>query len=302
MSRWFAPLAVALSLAGPALAQVPKPPADPKPADKPKTADKPKPADKADPLDPAVADLVEKLKSKDTQTRIRAAEALGEMGPAAAGARKPLCDAMKDLSGSVTVAALRAIEKVDPDLYKPLALVVLDPSTAKQCQGVLELGLLLGEKGEPAGYIVLTRMKAAMTARAALRPRTAAYNIHYEPLTNLIDASFIALRMIGSEDAEVLRVMKLLAAAGSPSAGVREKAIEFLAEWAGDKDDRRKQVAPLIRAGLKDIPRPYLCIAAAGRFGKAGKDCLPLLRQLKLSGDEETRRLATEAVDKIEKS
>src|SRR5688572_21635593 len=74
--------------------------------------------------DPKLLALVKKLKDTKAKVRLEAIEDISKMGEEAAAAAKPLCDAMLDRSPQVAVAALKAIENVRPDLYKPLSAVI----------------------------------------------------------------------------------------------------------------------------------------------------------------------------------
>src|SRR5438105_4387552 len=65
--------------------------------------------------------LTKALAAKDEKTRLKSVEVLGKMGPKAESALKDVCDRLVDSSPKVSVAALVAIEQIDPKLYKPLS-------------------------------------------------------------------------------------------------------------------------------------------------------------------------------------
>src|SRR5712664_3561571 len=73
-----------------------------------------------------VAELIKDLSSKKAADRIKAAEALGEMGIEAKEASEALCGAMLDARTNVVTAVAAALEKVNPELHKPVLALVVD--------------------------------------------------------------------------------------------------------------------------------------------------------------------------------
>jgi HEAT repeat protein len=89
----------------------------------------------ADPSTETKADvkaLLAQLRSKDAGVRIRAVQALGEKGDDAKPAVRALCSATLDTSAKVKQAALEALEKVRPDLYKPLVVVLREGNRSER--------------------------------------------------------------------------------------------------------------------------------------------------------------------------
>ena len=119
----------------PAHADVPK-------SDKQPTDDKkPKP----DPL----AMLVSTLESGDNAAKVHAAEELGKMGAAAKPAARALCKAATDPAQDVSQAAVEAMEKVCPQLVKPVVTLTHDKEPSNHIAASVEIGKM-GEAAKPA--------------------------------------------------------------------------------------------------------------------------------------------------------
>src|SRR5206468_381048 len=73
-----------------------------------------------------VAQLIKDLKSKNPADRIKAAEALRDIGEDAKSAREALCDAILDPREAIVTAVAAALEKVDPGLQKPILTLRVD--------------------------------------------------------------------------------------------------------------------------------------------------------------------------------
>ncbi|MEO2089438.1 MAG: hypothetical protein ABGY75_08070, partial [Gemmataceae bacterium] len=118
---------------------------------------KPAPQEPAKPeMDAQLTAIVQKLKSKEPKARLAAITELAAKGEAAAPAAKHLCDAMLDKSESVAIAALAAVEKVRPDLYKPLVDLCVD-NGASRFDALLVLGKMGGD-ASPAANVIASRM------------------------------------------------------------------------------------------------------------------------------------------------
>ena len=221
--------------------------------------------------------------------RLKAIAALGEKGEAAAEAAGPLCDAMLSASPKVATAALQAIEKVRPDLYKPLTALLVDGSHENQLKGTKELGLM-GEKASPAINVLLANLRRELAKGPASKGQLSAMQ------TEL----FNAIRQIKPDDNETVKMYKTIAAASNKHILARVEAIAFLYSWAGDDAVRRQDIFPLIRAGLSDGQLQIQCIRCLGEYGELAKPCIPQLKQLKLSSNAAVRQAATAALDKIE--
>lgn len=232
---------------------------------------------------------MKQLKDKDPRNRVKAADALGGQGEAAADAAGPLCDALLDSSPKVATAAIHAIEKVRPDLYKPLTALMVDNDPRNRLAGAKELGLM-GDKAAPAINVVL----------ACLRKELAKGPDPYGRLTAMQTELFNAVRQMRPDDADTVKMYKSIAAVSNRYTAARGEALAFLFTWAGDDEARRKEVLPLVRAGLSDGTLQIQCIRYLGDYGPLAKICVPQLKQLKLSSVAAVREAATSSLDKIE--
>jgi hypothetical protein len=256
----------------------------------PKPAKKPGPA----PVDPAkdrenkenLARVAKNLKSKDPKVRLKAAEECGSLGEAAAPLSKELCDVVLDPNQQVALAAFTALESVRPDLYKPLALLLIDKDRYNREAGAMRLGKL-GEDGKPATAILVNVLKQSVSVQV--------------PQLMPVDLQvYAALGKIGADDPDTVKAMKLLAGPANSSTRHRYQAIGFLAQWADKDEERRKEVLPLVKAGFDNADTLIACITLAGAYGELSKELLPTLKKFKLSGDAAIREAATKAVAAIE--
>jgi HEAT repeat protein len=233
--------------------------------------------------------LAKDLRHKDVKVRLKAVKSLAEKGEDAAPVAGPLCDALMDRSPQVAVAALEALEKVRPDLYKHVSTLVLDKDPKKQLKAIRELGLM-GEKANPVFNLLLARLRTVLATR---------FNFNVG-LSDVERAYFTAIRQIKPDDVETIKLFKVMAGVTNRDSYARLEAIRFLNDWAGDDAARRKELLPLLKAGLDDPVCQEECIKISGSYGSLAKDFAPLLRKLKLSSVETIRNAASEALDKID--
>ncbi len=73
-----------------------------------------------------IAQLIKDLSSKKAADRIKAAEALRDMGTEAKDASEALCNAMLDSRRDVVTGVAAALEKVNPQLHKPVLALLVD--------------------------------------------------------------------------------------------------------------------------------------------------------------------------------
>lgn len=95
-----------------------------------------------------IGKLTEQLASRDPSTRLRAAKALGRVGPAAAVAYQGLVTAITDADGDVRRAAIAAVRLVRPDARPTEAIVrayvldLADPDDTVRLAAARNLGKL----------------------------------------------------------------------------------------------------------------------------------------------------------------
>jgi HEAT repeat protein len=246
---------------------------------------------KEEPADKELESLIRDLRSKDIGTRVNAVKKLAEKGEDAAPAARALCDAIGDSSPRVGMAALEAVEKVRPDLYKPLATMIVDEDERKQTRAIEELGLM-GEKAAPCLGVIVTKLRKELAGRRGVFHRST------------VDACFKAIRQI-KPDMEAIKFLKLVAGSSTwgPSrrdAEPRLAAIVLLDEWTEGDEAKRKAILPLVKGALDDKDCCIVCIRILGSYGRLAKDAVPQLKKLKLSSEEEVRDAAAAAIEKIE--
>jgi hypothetical protein len=233
--------------------------------------------------------LARELKSTDAQVRIKAARELGKLGPKAADVSKELCDAVLDPNLAVSKAAFQALEKVQPELHKPLTKLVFNKTLRIRLEGAKELAKL-GTDAEPAAFLIVSTL--AKSVAGARETNKEAERVEGE--------IFAALLKIGSEDPEVIRVLKTLAGPDTAAIGTRARAMELLMDWAAGDDDRRKEMLPLIKSGLETPGLEAPCCGYAARYGALSKDLLPTLKLFQFSRVAAAREAALRAIVTIE--
>jgi len=243
----------------------------------------------------AIDKLAKDLRNPNPNVRLKAVQKLGQLE----GADKDrvsmlLCDAILDPVPTISKTALQLLENVYPELYKYIVVIVLDKSTSNKIQAIRGLSKM-GTKARPA-----TRLLHKVISSSILE---------YDPP---LDTSLNALRQMEAYDLETLNLMKnIIFTVQIPYRGgkkyIRDEdkilALEYLVEWAGTDQLKRKELIPLLKVGLGRTEGKLLMksIEISGSYGELAADLLPLLKEHKLSSDAEIREAASKAVEKIEK-
>jgi HEAT repeat protein len=243
----------------------------------------------------AIDKLAEDLRNPNPNVRLKAVQKLGQLE----GADKDrvsmlLCDAILDPVPTISKTALQLLENVYPELYKYIVVIVLDKSSSNKIRAIRGLSKM-GTKARPA-----TRLLHKVISSSILE--------HDLPL----DASLNALRQMEAYDLETLNLMKnIIFTVQIPYRGekkyIRDEdkilALEYLVEWAGTDQLKRKELIPLLKVGLGRSGGELLMksIEISGSYGELAADLLPLLKGHKLSSDARIREAASKAVEKIEK-
>jgi HEAT repeat protein len=259
--------------------------------------------------------LVKNLRHRSVKTRLQTAEALGKMGvDAKPAAAKALCEATMDQSPQVRAAALDALQKVWPEIYKPLSTLILDKEKEKREAAIKEIGLM-GPDAAPAATVLagvlrkeLAGSQPSYVRRGITRPgrlptylpvhRTTGFRL--EPTA---EAAFNALQAIKPQDNASLQILITIAKPLNKLPAARLEAIKTLNIIAGDDESIRKKVVPVLRANLLQPDNEELvttCIELLGNYGKVAAVALPQLKTFKLSTVEAIREAANKAVDQIE--
>lgn len=190
------------------------------------------------------------LKSKKVEDRVKAAEAIGELGPKALSACRPLCDAMLDKNAKVQAAAADSLKKVDKTLGDLAVAIYINLSM----EAVKQAGLL-GPVAEPLCPLIWTmasqicasekhlgngdRLLTCLVALAKTSPNDPGANAMIISGISLAQASGIEqnkLALIRSHSTVLIREMKnkkqalrpLLNAAVKDQDAIRVQAIQSL--------------------------------------------------------------------------
>jgi hypothetical protein len=233
--------------------------------------------------------LIQQLKDRNPRVRLKVIEAVALQGDVPTATATALCDAVMDLSPRVATAALQAVEKVRPELYKPLTTLIVDRDAKNRLTAVKELGLM-GEKATPTTNVLLTALRRELALGPDRRGQ----------LTLMQQELFTAVRQIKPDDSNSVSIYKAIASPSNRFSTARSQALEFLFRWAGNDEMRRKEMLPLIKAGVVNATCQIQCINYLGEYGSLAKECVPQLKQLKLSSDSAVRDAAMASLDKIE--
>lgn len=240
--------------------------------------------------------IIKDLKNKAPATRLRAVKAIQAYDGDLSAAARPLCDALLESKEDLRDKLLESAEKVCPDLTKPLTLLIIDYRDQRQEQkGVDALSELasLGEAAEPAMGLIVKMLERSLT------PKRGQQTLEHP---QFIAASFLAIEQIKADDPEALKLMKLAGGTTNRDMPSRGRAIQVLLTWAGEDLARRKELIPLIKAGLEHPEMQVECMKYAVAMGSQSKDLLPLLKKMKFGKSEAIRERATDAIQQIEEA
>ena len=247
--------------------------------------------------------LVKDLKAKDSKVRLKALAGLESKGKDAKDAARSICELIVyDPNPTVATTALTTLEKVRPDLYKHLSVLLLDNSAQNRLAALQKLADMK-DLAEPAQPILLLKCRTEFANRIhAFEPDGSLASpansfLGQGPYAHHYLSAYKAIA--GAEDPEVIRIYRELAASTNKDAISRRFALKELVAWAEDDEALRKDVIPFIKAGLADGPL-LDCITYAGGYGSLSKEMLPVLKRHKLSAQAEVRDAASKAVDQIE--
>lgn len=280
---------------------IPPPPPAPAP-DKPRAPEKPPAAEK--PLDR----LVRRLREGPRGDQILAAQEIGKLGEEGKPASRALCVAAVNDREEVRLAALEALEKVNPTLHKHVVRLLVDGNFQRQLDATHALAKM-PKDALPATPVLLARCQKhrpsplyAPTYRVML----------VEDLKTLV--------ALAPDDREVITMLMSICSDKNPkhyvSLEMREAAVQGLLAIGKAHPRLRKEMVPGIIAAVSGrSPTPgappgappdayaasVVAIAALGEFGADARDAIPMLNKLKLSPEEGVRDAATAALEKIRK-
>lgn len=232
----------------------------------------------------AIAKLAKDFKSSVQRGKLIIIEKLAELGE---GAARPLCDAMLDKDDKVANAALVALEKAHPALYKPVVKLVIDDQKKNRAKALEEFSAM-GAEALPALGLLVARTRTALAEAKK-----------DQQFVEVVRAYGKTLSVIGADERETVDVFK--DAMDSPVVKIRDAALEWLVAWAGENESRRKEVLPFVKTGIaRSGTEAIQYIKVAGLYKDLSKGMMPALKKLKLSNMAAVRDAATEAVEAIE--
>jgi hypothetical protein len=272
-----------------------------------------------------MSDLESKLKSNDTREKIQAAKKLGSMGDIAKSSAGALCLVVLDRSPQASQASLEALEKVRPDLYKPIVTLLNDKQESNKITAINELGIL-GVEARPAVPIIVHCLRKALAQGQAsktstpvikgLPPRTIIKrpttipgkmeegNENVIGVTGIAAACLDAIEKIVPTDQEPIKVLVGLAGPSNRDEKVRLSTLRTLGRLGTTHKEHRSLIMPVVMDGLRS-PSKNIKLASihiAHDFGKDASASTAQLRKLKLADDERVRDKANAALDRIEQS
>jgi len=259
-------------------------------------------------VDPELAAIAAKLKDKNPKVRLKAVEDLAALGDKAAPVAEAVCDATMDPSGSIGLAALAAIEKIRPDLYKPLVDLLIDKDSKKNTAAITTLRLM-GEDALPAINLLSARMKAAFAqtdyGANQFGPRVGKSSSLVSPYD--FGKEYLSTIEAIKPDHESIKAIRLqLAKPTNHVFSHRFECLKALIDGAGGDEAEKKKLLPLVVVGLQQDPKrtdprhTAIYLEYVGQFGKLAAGQLPALKKMKLSTVDSIRDAATKAVDQIE--
>jgi HEAT repeat protein len=270
-----------------------------------------KPDPRTDPLgDANLTRLVRELRSERRDERIRAAEELGKLKDKARPAARALCEAALDAEESVRQAALEALEKVHPSLYKHVSTFLLDGNPQNRAEAAKSIRFM-GKEGNAAAPLFLVQIKKDCYPRRYLNEaaRTRPFIEFVSEDVVLVDLA--TLRAIAPDESSTLSIIVELATyEGENGEGsqVRAAAATAIGELANRRPEQRPEMIRALlaaaqfhspRGNMMDSKTSTAALNALAKIGPEAKDAIPVLKKLKLSQDMAIREAAAAALEKI---
>ena len=237
---------------------------------------------------PEVEKYVKQLKSFEQTPRTAAIKQLAAMGTEAKSATRPLLEMiLNPKMKAPQIAALEAVEKVNPKAYKPARTLILDNGWFERADALKEIDNLNEADREAVLPVViaaynLERIKSKGNG-FVLNDFFRTFANSYPKEKETQDVFLQAITFVGPQ---------------APASGSRKHALENLPKITIDK----KPLYKALMSGMNDGDAGVraLVIAALGNLGADAKAALPILKKLKLDRNQEVREAADTAVKKIE--
>jgi HEAT repeat protein len=226
--------------------------------------------------------LAKDLKAKEPAKRLKALEQVATYGSKANVVGEQLIEAMTDKVADVQDAAALTLEKVNPAVFRPVFTLLRGMAKIKAC---LELGQLKGQ-AEIAIPLLLHYQNNQSALGIFLGTDSFGYDL------------FPIIAKIAPKDKRFADAV-LTHIATTPPDEYAQRRMAGIAQLKIIDAKAADKVKALITA-IGDGRLSLEVIAALRELGKDAEPALPSLKKLKLSPDDEIRKAASEAINKIE--
>jgi HEAT repeat protein len=222
-----------------------------------------------------VAPFVKEFRHSRVHDRLKAIDAVAQMGPRGRAASRALCSSLLDPNLRVRLAAAEALDKVNPTLHRLVIPILVDKELDTRLDCLREIGRL-GPAGSAAVPIVVHFKQQYLGGGLAVE----------------------VLAAIAADDPSVTAKMAGWLTS-DPDPYVRLAVLKALPRMAGARNHVRA-VAQALRANPVDAVRA----AAASALGELGPDARDVERALQLAkadASAQVREAAEGALEKIQK-
>jgi hypothetical protein len=265
----------------------------------------------ADPkeLDERVAALVKQLDSPYKATRIKAAAELRALGGQARPAARALIvmAGIENTGSDGRIAALEALEKVAPQLYRPVKTVLTDAFLPNALKAIKDLAEMKEDASDaaPLVFLALDCYKAAF--KNDLNDGT------IDRIQDWISAMVEALRTLGEIVTTEKDLLRLAEWCSHPLNKHRWEKLLDSPRWEAFRsyvkiierhEELRGKAFPVIKERLQDV-EPAIRTAAVNAvflLDKRSKELLPELRRLKYDKSAAVRQAAERMVALVERT
>jgi hypothetical protein len=234
----------------------------------------------------SLAAVIKALQSNQQSDRAEAANQLARMGKDGKKASQPLLRAMLASFPTNKEVFLDALEKINPDIHKPVVSIMLDPGEKEKA--IQQLGEL-GPRGTGALPVLLPTYTAGFTELRELASGKKNSTTNYRLLGTTLEAM---IRIAPSDDAVIKAVVDIIAfndrQGGQYTQNVKAKAFARVQDMDIDPD----VLVSALTQCLNDQQSVQSAILELARLGGAAKAAIPTLDKLRTSSSNKVVREA----------
>lgn len=258
-----------------------------------------------------LAPLLKDLKSAVPGTKMHALEEIAKLGADAKEASQDVVQAMLDPYAAVGETAAITLEKINPELQKPVLTVMVDQNSTSRREAIRSIGQMRGDGRAALPLLLFCVRYGSMeglpsgrwpgSGEKARFPRaTPRVNPHQSYWVEALQA----MCEVAPDDKTTVKiVVDLVSAPVAPMTpytygrtSTRAVALDLL----GKVEVEPKVAVGALIAALNDPYHQARVIEDLIRHGAEAKDALPALRRLKFSTSATIREAAGRAIEKIE--